>query len=156
MEHLNKIAYEKRNVRSPLHAKTRIYIEQQMKNLGYEVTLQDTVSVRTWLPNYHIAASIRNIAARKKGTDSRGSVMIMTHYDSVTTGPGAADAGYGVAAMLESARALMKTNPLKNDIIFLFNDAEEGGLMGANAFLMEHPWLRDVKTIVNGYGMLKL
>jgi hypothetical protein len=49
----------------------------------------------------------------------------------VPTGPGASDDGSGVAALLETARALAIGTPLRNDVIFLFTDAEEVGLLGA-------------------------
>jgi hypothetical protein len=38
---------------------------------------------------------------------------------------------------------------LRNDVIFLFTDAEETGLLGAKAFVNEHPWAKDVKLAIN-------
>jgi hypothetical protein len=38
---------------------------------------------------------------------------------------------------------------LKNDVIFLFTDGEELGLLGAHAFADEHPWMRDVGVVLN-------
>jgi hypothetical protein len=38
---------------------------------------------------------------------------------------------------------------LKNDIIFLFTDGEEVGLLGAKAFVDEHPWAKDVGLVLN-------
>jgi MFS family permease len=54
-----------------------------------------------------------------------------------------------VAALLETARALKAGAPLAGDVIFLFNDGEEIGLLGARAFVREHPWLADVGVMLN-------
>jgi hypothetical protein len=46
-------------------------------------------------------------------------------------------------------RALKAGPPLKNDVICLLTDGEEVGLMGARAFVGEHPWARDVALVLN-------
>jgi Zn-dependent M28 family amino/carboxypeptidase len=75
--------------------------------------------------------------------------LLVAHYDSVPTGSGASDDGAGVAAMLETARAL-KAGPLpKNDVILLFTDGEERGLLGAQAFADGHSWASDVAVVLN-------
>ena len=44
----------------------------------------------------------------------------------------------------------MKSSPpLKDDLIFLFTDGEEAGLLGAKAFVDEHPWAKDVRLVLN-------
>lgn len=75
--------------------------------------------------------------------------MLMAHYDSAPRAYGAADDGAGVAAILETARALRAGPALKNDIIILLTDGEEAGLLGANAFAASHPWMKDVGLIMN-------
>src|SRR5690606_40095868 len=37
----------------------------------------------------------------------------------------------------------------KNDIIVLFSDAEELGLLGANLFVSKHRWSKDVGLVLN-------
>jgi hypothetical protein len=54
-----------------------------------------------------------------------------------------------VATLLETARALKAGPPLKNDVIFLFTDAEEVGLLGARGFVKEHPWAKEVGLALN-------
>src|SRR6185295_4693065 len=57
--------------------------------------------------------------------------------------------GTAVATLLETARALKSSTPLKHDLIFLFTDGEEAGLLGAKAFVDEHPWAKDVSLVLN-------
>ncbi|MCL4218321.1 MAG: M20/M25/M40 family metallo-hydrolase, partial [Candidatus Hydrogenedentes bacterium] len=73
---------------------------------------------------------------------------LMAHYDSVPYGPGAADDCSGVIAMIEIARALKAGPPLKNDVIFLFTDGEEGRKLGALSFAA-HPWFNETGVMVN-------
>ena len=75
--------------------------------------------------------------------------MLMAHYDSVPSGPGAADDAAGVAAILETVRALKTGAPLKNDLIVLVTDGEEAGLLGAEAFVASHRWLKDIGLVMN-------
>jgi hypothetical protein len=76
-------------------------------------------------------------------------VLLCAHYDSVAAGPGAGDDGAGVGALLEIARALTTDPKWTRPIIFLFDDAEELGLIGAHAFVREHPWASDVAFVIN-------
>ena len=88
--------------------------------------------------------------ARLPGTDPGGKAFLLAaHYDSVPTGPGATDNGSGVATALETLRALKAGPPLRNDVIFLFTDGEERGLLGARAFAEQHPWAGDVGVVLN-------
>ena len=64
--------------------------------------------------------------------------------------PGAGEDASGCATLLEAARALTASGrPLANDVVFLFSDAEEVGSMGAEAFVREHPWAKDVGVVIN-------
>jgi hypothetical protein len=80
-------------------------------------------------------ARVENIHARISGRASTGHVVLAAHYDSVAQAPGAADDAAGVAAILETARALRATSPLRNDIDLVITDGEEPGLLGAQAFV---------------------
>ena len=87
-------------------------------------------------------------------------MLLLAHYDSVQTGPGAGDNGSGVVTLLETVRALRSGAALKNDVVFLFTDGEEDGGLGAQAFVDEHPWAKDVPVAVivdsNGCGAVGL
>src|SRR5256714_600022 len=53
------------------------------------------------------------------------------------------------ASEFSSARALRSGPPLKNDLVVVFSDAEELGLVGAHAFADEHPWMKDIALVLN-------
>src|SRR5690606_17419180 len=93
---------------------------------------------------------VDNVMVRVRGTGNGAgkALMLMAHNDSVVFGPGASDDGSGVVVMLESLRAMKEHPPLQNDIIFLFTDGEEAGLLGPKSFL-QHPWYGDVGMVIN-------
>ncbi len=90
---------------------------------------------------------ISNVIARIRGMIPGQAVVLVSHYDSVTEGPGASDAGVCVATILEIARMLSEDAPPLNDIIFLVTDAEEYGLLGARLFVEEYNLPRDAVVI---------
>jgi hypothetical protein len=96
-----------------------------------------------------VIAVTRNIVARLPGRASTKSVLVCAHHDSVSAGPGTSDDGVGVAAALEIARALGALGERRNDVVFLIDDGEEAGLIGAGAFLAHHPLAPDVGVVVN-------
>jgi hypothetical protein len=73
----------------------------------------------------------------------------MAHYDGVAGGPAAGDDAAGTAAVLETARALRAGPQLAHDVMIVITDGEEAGLLGAAAFVREHPWARDVGVTLN-------
>jgi len=92
---------------------------------------------------------VQNLLARLEGTERGKAVMLVAHYDSWPQSFGASDDGAGVVALLETLRALKTGSPLKNDVIFLFTDGEDAGLLGSYAFMEEHPWAADVGLVFN-------
>lgn len=72
---------------------------------------------------------------------------VFSILDSVPTSHGVTDDGMGVAVELELLRYFVK-HPPQNTIIFLFNNFEEGGLVGAKHFV-NHPWFPTVKLFFN-------
>jgi hypothetical protein len=128
------------------------YIVSELQSLGLnpqiqEATVVDPISAVN--PQWSVAGNIQNVIARLAGTGSSKAILLVSHYDSVATGPGASDDGAGVATLLETARALKAGPPLKNDVIFLFTDAEEVGLLGAKGFVNEHSWAKEVGLALN-------
>jgi hypothetical protein len=92
---------------------------------------------------------VHNVLVRVRGTGGGDeAILVSAHYDSVHTGPGAADNGASVAAALETLRVIRKQR-LRNDVIVLFTDSEEFGLLGATAFVEQHPWAKDVALAIN-------
>ncbi|HEU4963850.1 MAG TPA: M20/M25/M40 family metallo-hydrolase, partial [Bacilli bacterium] len=129
------------------NARVRQYLYDQLGSMGLTPELESgTASGGSIFPS---VASVTNVVARLKGTDSSKAVLLMAHYDSVPNGPGASDDGVGVATELETLRALKNGRPLKNDVIFLFTDGEELGSLGAQVFWNQHPWAQDVGVVLN-------
>ncbi|XP_043948246.1 endoplasmic reticulum metallopeptidase 1 [Drosophila biarmipes] len=96
--------------------------------------------------------SIQNIVVKisPKGSNSTTYLLVNSHYDSVPAGPGAGDDGSMVATMMEVLRVLAKSDkPLKNPVAFLFNGAEEDGLLGSHAFITQHKWAKYCKAFIN-------
>src|SRR5216684_6900645 len=143
LEQLNNFATAPHPIGTAEHDRVRDYLIAQFTNQGVKPEIQRTTGVT---PLYEVAGTIENIVARLKGTaGGSDAVMLAAHYDSVAAGPGAGDDGAGVAAILETLRALRAGPPLRNDIILLITDGEEAGLLGASAFVAEHPWAKDAR-----------
>jgi len=111
-------------------------------------------------------SNLVNVIARvsSKGPEDNdknrpAALLVNAHFDSVPQGPGASDDGANCAVMLETIRALLSasnlnstTNGLKNDVVFLFNGAEESILPAAHGFITQHPWAQQVKAFINLEG----
>jgi acetylornithine deacetylase/succinyl-diaminopimelate desuccinylase-like protein len=131
LEHVRMVAGAPRPMGSPQNDAARTYLLEQLSGLGLHAEVQEVTTARLGDDGL-IAGRPRNVLARLEGTtEGDKAVMLVAHYDSVPTGPGASDDGAGVAAMLETLRALKAGPPLKNDVIFLFTEGEERGLLGA-------------------------
>lgn len=148
MELVKVIAARPHPVGSAEHARVRDYLVTQLAGLGAQPEVQNASTVDERGIPYR-GANVYNVLGRLRGSDNSKALMLTGHYDSVSTGPGASDDGSGVAAILEAVRALKNGPPLKNDVIVLFTDAEEVGLLGAQAFMREHPWAKDVGLVLN-------
>ncbi|MET0135755.1 MAG: M28 family peptidase, partial [Kibdelosporangium sp.] len=74
---------------------------------------------------------------------------LAAHYDSAAVGPGASDDGAAVAAMVEVARIVGARGGLRNDLVLLVTDGEEDGLLGADAFVREHPLAHKGGVVLN-------
>jgi hypothetical protein len=147
MEHVLAIAQRPHPVASAEHDRVRDYLIAQLRILGLEPQVQNATGVGT---RYTDAGRVQNILARIPGSQSGGpAVLLVAHYDSVEAGPGAADDVAGIAAILETIRALHAGGPLVHDVIVLFSDGEEAGMLGAAAFVREHPWAKDVAMTLN-------
>ncbi len=151
LEHVRAIAQKPHPMGSPENEAARDYLLEELRALGLEPEVQKATAVTCC--SHEGAADAgkpENVLARLEGTVKGGKAfLVAAHYDSVTLGPGANDDGAGVAAMLETLRALKVGPPLKNDVIFLFTDGEEPGLLGAKPFVEGHPWAEDVGAVLN-------
>ncbi len=144
--HVEVIARRPHPRGSPANAAVRDYIVDELRKLGLSPEIQHAAVVDR--PGA-APVKVENILVRRAGLASTGAVLLSAHYDSVRTAPGAGDDGAAVGALLETLRALMAAPALRNDLIVLFTDGEEGGLFGATAFVREHPWKADVAIAFN-------
>jgi Peptidase family M28 len=147
--HLEVIARVPHPVGSPAHDEVRAYIVRVLDELGLKPQIQEATSAMQIVGSTS-AASIKNVVARLRGTNGTGrAVMLAAHYDSVPESRGASDDGSGVATLLETARALASSPAPANDVLFLFTDGEEIGLLGAQAFVDSNPAAKDVGVALN-------
>ena len=149
MKHLANVARTAHPIGAPEHAEVRRYIVQELSTLGLNPEVQETTAVNPTWGNPFSAGTVHNVVATLKGTENSQAMLLVGHYDSVPTGPGAADDGAAVATMLETLRALKIVEPLKNDLIVLFTDGEEFGLLGARAFVDQHPSVKSIGWVLN-------
>ena len=116
--------------------------------MGFETEIQTQTAINK---KWFAATTAENIIAKLKGTGSEKALLLLTHYDSNPhSSLGASDAGSGVVTILEGLRAFLAKNETpKNDLIILISDAEELGLLGAQAFVDKHPWTKDIGLVLN-------
>ncbi|NNM34692.1 MAG: M28 family peptidase, partial [Gemmatimonadetes bacterium] len=148
MEHVRAIASTAHPPGSPAHEEAREYLVTELRRLGLEPSIQTTTSI-VGRGTFVRAATVRNVVARIPGTSSGPAVLVTSHYDGREIAKGAGDDASGVAAILETLRVLRTGETLDNDLIVLLTDAEELGLMGARAFVAEHPWMDDVGLVIS-------
>ncbi|HEY3933943.1 MAG TPA: M20/M25/M40 family metallo-hydrolase [Gemmatimonadales bacterium] len=151
MADLRVIAAGPHPVGSAPHDRIRDYLVDRLRALGCgDVHIQSATGFNTL--DGPIAATIANVVCRVRGTAPGPALLLTAHYDAVPRGPGAGDDAAGVAAILETLRALHSSPSLARDVIIVFSDAEEEGLLGAEAFVNLHPWAKDVGTVLNFDG----
>lgn len=140
-EHIVAIADEPRPIGTSAHAEAREYLVGQLRDLGLEPRIHTATGTTPGGSASPVAMGhVQNIVTVIEGSDSTGQVVLAAHYDSVPSGPGANDDGAGIAAILETARALQaERGQLRNDVVLLLTDGEEQGLLGAEAFVDDHP-----------------
>jgi Peptidase family M28 len=146
MSHVRQIGQKPHPTGSHGNAEVRQYLLAQLKALGLAPEIQSAIAVN---PQKKHAGRIHNVLVRILGTKPGKALLLSAHYDSVHTGPGAADDGASVAAILETLRAIKTLPPLQNDLICIFTDSEENGLLGSSAFVRQHPWAKDVGLALN-------
>jgi hypothetical protein len=148
LDHLKKVAAFPHSAGQSEHQKVVEYIAAYCAKNGLEVSLQDSTGIRS-NPGLVIAGSPRNIIARRKGDSSRKALLVVGHYDSQFNTPGASDNGAAVSSMLEVIQLLSREKKQRNDIVFLFTDQEEMGLLGAESFVHTWPGIDSIGFVLN-------
>lgn len=149
LSQLKVISEKPHYIGSDAHLEVKQYLITQLELLGLQPHVQKGFTLNK---NWGVLAKPKNIVARIPGSEKGKALLLLAHYDSAphSKSHGASDAGSGIVAILEGVRAYLATGQVpKNDIIILFSDAEEIGLMGAKLFVEHHPWINDVGIVVN-------
>ena len=150
LKHLEIISEKPHYIGSDAHTEVKDYLLTQLELLGLEdVHIQEGFTLN---PKWGVLAKPKNIVGKIKGVNTGKALLLLAHYDSAphSSSHGASDAGSGVVAILEGVRAYLASGNIpQNDIIILFSDAEEIGLMGAKLFVEEHPWAANTGLVIN-------
>ena len=146
LDHLRNIAIAPHPLGSTEETKVREYLLKTLAAEGLMPQVQELVLVGQ---TSDAPVVVRNVVARLEGAGNTRAVLLVAHHDTVVNSPGAGDNGASVVALLETLRALKAGPPLRNDVIFLFTDGEECGLLGAHAFVSQHEWSSEVGLVLN-------
>ncbi len=134
MSDLLVVAAEPHFMGSAAQGKVRDYLVSQIEAAGATAEVQSM-------------GSVTNIVVTLPGSDPTGKVMVTGHYDAAPSSPGAGDDGVSTVAMLESIRVLQALPQMRNDLVFLFADGEEAGLLGSSAFLTT-PLAKEISMVL--------
>lgn len=158
MADVREIAQRPHPLGSADHARVRSYLQQRMTGLGLQASTQ-TGPISRGSARYlrrmggdpeAAAFTATNLIGVLPGRNSAlPAVALMAHYDTVPMSAGAADDSAGVAAVLETVRALQARGPADRTLVVLFTDAEEIGLDGARIFWGGHPLRDRIGAVVN-------
>ncbi|MEP3654578.1 MAG: M20/M25/M40 family metallo-hydrolase [Litorimonas sp.] len=157
MVDIRVIASEPHPTGSPANAEVRTYLTERLGQLGFEVsTSGDELTgwpfkrLKQWRGTDVTSETFVNVIGVKKGKDqTKPALLLMAHHDTVWDSPGAADDTIGIASIFEIMRALNTSGLAERDIIVLFTDAEEVGLVGAKHFFKTHPFRDQIGAIIN-------
>ena len=131
------IAAEPHPTGSDANARVRAYLLTELE----AVTLSPQVQAGEMIGRYGKQYALQNVVCRipADAPDGRPGLLVACHYDSVPVALGAGDDGAGVAALLETARLLRETPGRRRDLVLLFSDGEEAGLLGARLWVRQNP-----------------
>lgn len=157
MAHIGVIAARPHPVGSTENRAVRRYLLSQFDRLALETEIQPfTLSakprarLKRWGAPWADTAVGANVIGVLPGSDrDLPAIAIMAHYDSVWASPGAADDAAGVAAALEVVRAMKAKGPRRRDLILVFTDGEELGLLGARAFFGNNAMAGRIGVVIN-------
>lgn len=158
MADVRQIARAPHPLGSAEHARILRYLSVRMAQLGLSPQVQtgalspaalkrlERWNIDPTAANHQVANLVGVLPGRDR---SLPPILLMAHYDSVPGSPGAADDAAGVAAILESVRAIQARGPAPRDLVVLFTDGEELNLDGARVFFSEHPLRDRIGAVIN-------
>lgn len=167
--HLQTISADKHPFTSPHNDRVRIYLQETVSelinNTKWAEMETDVNSGKTIFFNQHDVFNATNDANRMiyyessnvmvklegKNTTLDG-VLVSAHFDSVPTSFGAIDDGMGIVSMLGALENILKKGMQpERTLVFNFNNNEEFGLLGAEAFVRSS-WFKRVSLFLNLEG----
>jgi peptidase M28-like protein len=134
-----------RPVGTPANAQAREYIVDQLRQIGFDVRVQETDARRHELGR---TARVSNIIGILPGAKP-DAIGLVSHYDSSPDAPGATDDGLGVAVTLEAARVLSAGERRQWTLMALVTDGEEAGLMGAAGLVTDREVMNRLRAYLN-------
>jgi len=157
MEDVRVIAAKPHLAASPENAAVRAYLARRMQAMGMAVretpfTVPPASAARLawWSGKNDPAPTLTNVIGVLPGRErSLPAVLLMAHHDTVGGSPGASDDTTGVAALLETVRAVHSQGQPMRDLIVLFTDGEEVGLDGSHHFFTADPLRAHVGAVIN-------
>ncbi|MFZ5668319.1 MAG: M20/M25/M40 family metallo-hydrolase, partial [Pseudomonadota bacterium] len=153
MVDIRRIAKAPHPTGSAANAWVRDYLVARMGQLGLSPQVRTGMGLQARVHEgeaWVLGGRMDNIVGVLPGRDrTRPALALMAHYDSVPASPGAADDAAGVAAALEVVRAIKARGTPARDVIVLFTDGEESGLLGARAFFTQDPLRDRIGLIIN-------
>lgn len=158
MADVRQIGVRPHPVGSAEHARVQAYLVQRLTALGLNPILQSgalspeaITRLTRWGGDPAAAGNAAvDVVGVLPGRDpGAAAVVLMAHYDSAWGSPGAADDGAGVAAVLETVRAIKARGPADRTLVVLLTDAEELNLDGARLFFSENPLRDRIGAVVN-------
>lgn len=148
-EHIKTLAQTPRPIGTAANDSARNYIINELRELGLQPKVQAGIGIGSSFDR-GLVGNAKNIMASMEGSNPQRTILLMAHYDSKPNTYGAGDDASGVAAILESIRALKSQNrPLQNNVLILFTDAEERGLLGAELFAEKFEKLDKIDLVLN-------
>lgn len=159
MAHVRAIGSEPHPTGSTANAEVRAYLVEELRRLGADVretqgAVPDVALDRfgRWSGERPDALTLTNVIGvlpGKQGGGGDDAILLMAHHDTVYGSPGAADDSAGIAAIMETVRAIVAQGGVERDIVVLFTDGEELGLLGARQFIDRNPLSDRVGAVVN-------
>ncbi len=136
-------------VGSAADARIRERLVKVLRGAGAEVEVQ-----RAWVQDSKRPgqlALVHNVVGHFPGDGNGKEALLLSHYDSVGAGPGAADDMAGVVTWIEALRAFRAglRGPQKTGLWVLVTEGEEDGLLGAQAFADGHRAMDDLGFVAN-------
>ncbi|MDO5689959.1 MAG: M20/M25/M40 family metallo-hydrolase [Tissierellia bacterium] len=165
LSHIRNMAAVPHHVDSPGLQQTQAYLKAQILQMGFtyeeekyslsieDIMVIDALRMENGGKDFHTSPesirdngdlgtrqqmALNNIIVTVDAPQTEEAVLFVAHTDSVKKGPGAFDDIVSVAAMLEGLRQLQDLTPVR-DMVFLFTDGEEQGLLGAAKYVEDHP-----------------